>query len=288
MKNILLRFTLLLICFGNSIIGQNKTTMDSLNLALKNAKHDTTRIRIYLALCEECELQDNLKYAQPAFNIISKILPQTKDSVLRTYLLKRKIDVDNYFAAYSQYKDGANSPKQLEYIEIELSVYKEMNDIEGIAYSYVKFANYYDNQGELMKMLESLKKGLSFTKANHYKEGMAMFIGKIGFLYAEQGDTLQALNYAEKGINLEKEIGDTNRITRGYFLMGVFQSKIKRYQKSLEYYRKALLRYQKQNNQEMVAQMYLYIGETYIARGNNNEAIENFQKSIEIAKPINE
>ena len=42
MKNILLRFTLLLICFGNSIIGQNKT-MDSLNLALKSAKEDNLK-----------------------------------------------------------------------------------------------------------------------------------------------------------------------------------------------------------------------------------------------------
>lgn len=55
MKNIFLRFTLLLICFGNSIIGQNKT-MDSLNLALKSAK------------------EDNLKYADHGLLLTDKFL----------------------------------------------------------------------------------------------------------------------------------------------------------------------------------------------------------------------
>jgi hypothetical protein len=55
MKNIFLRFTLLLICFGNSIISQNKT-MDSLNLALKSAK------------------EDNLKYADHGLLLTDKFL----------------------------------------------------------------------------------------------------------------------------------------------------------------------------------------------------------------------
>ena len=53
--------------------------MDSLNLALKNAKHDTTRLSLYFKLCEVCEVSDNLKYAEPALKLVDKLLMKNKN-----------------------------------------------------------------------------------------------------------------------------------------------------------------------------------------------------------------
>ena len=58
-----------------------KRAVDSLEVLLKTAKQDTTRIKIYLALCEICDIKDKLKYAEPAILLSDKLLIQAKDKI---------------------------------------------------------------------------------------------------------------------------------------------------------------------------------------------------------------
>ena len=90
MKNITLKLTiLLLLCFANVILGQNKT-IDSLNLALKNAKHDTIRLNISLELCDLCEIKDNLKYGLLASSIADRLISTSKSSREKEYYIQKK------------------------------------------------------------------------------------------------------------------------------------------------------------------------------------------------------
>ena len=70
--------------------------IDSLKLALKNAKHDTTRINILSELSEICEVEDILLYAEPCAKLCEKaILVNIKPKVW-VYRYRKAIALNVY------------------------------------------------------------------------------------------------------------------------------------------------------------------------------------------------
>ncbi len=285
MKKIVLLF-LILNLFQNLSFAQNKK-IDSLFVELKNTKQDTARLNIYLELCDACEIEDNLKYAEPALALANKLISEAKSKEEKNKILKKKANVYVYSIAYYDNKGARYSAKVLECMQARLSIYKEAEDIDGIKNTIIDIASYYDGKGNIFKRLEVLKEGLSLFEKMNDKKGMSRFIVQIAFLYADQGDTAQAIDYIEKGKTLEKEIGDTTRITKGLFLMGVFYNKIHRNDKALEYYYKALPRYEKTMDDEDKANLNMKIGDVYKEMGDLPKALENYTKSYYIGERTN-
>ena len=69
-------------------VSNDKQIIDSLLQEINKTKSDTTKIKLYLRVCDLCDLSDNLKYAKPVINIIDKLLPLTKDSLRRKRLMQ--------------------------------------------------------------------------------------------------------------------------------------------------------------------------------------------------------
>ena len=61
------------LCFGISLFGQD-SEMDSLKLALKNAKSDTVRISTLTYLSENCVEEDILNYTLPCIKLCQKAI----------------------------------------------------------------------------------------------------------------------------------------------------------------------------------------------------------------------
>jgi len=276
-------FILLINLIQHPIFAQ-KNKMDSLNLELNKATQDTARLNIYHALCDACEIEDNLKYAEPALVLADKLISEAKTKEEKNKILKKKADVYIYFGAYYQVKGTSYTAKELEYIQKRLAIFQEMEDKDGIKNSLMEVADYYNNQGNTYKRLETLKYGLSLFEKWNNKKGISRFTVQISFLYADQGDTAQALDYMDKAIKLEKEINDTSRNSRGIFLIGVFYNKIHRYDKALEYYYKAIPRFEAVKDYVSLGDIYSEIGISYKEKGDLTKAIESFTKSFEYAQ----
>jgi hypothetical protein len=103
MKSRILAILVLLFLVQTALLAQNKK-MDSLKVELKNAKQDTTRLRIYLAICDACDVKDNLKYAEPAIDLVNKIIAETKKEKERNELLKEKMLLENVLSVYYKSK----------------------------------------------------------------------------------------------------------------------------------------------------------------------------------------
>lgn len=282
-KNIYL--LLCLITFNLNVIAQNRS-IDSLNIALNNAKHDSVRLRLYLTLSAECDIKDNLKYANPALDLANKLIVQTKDPLLKKKYLNQKLAAYNFISVYYERTERSGSKDQLNILEKIQETCKEANDTLGITNSIISFANYYYRDGNIIKQLEVLQNGLALWKKANYKIGMAKFIGEIGLLYANQGDTANAIDYLEKGIEIEKEIGDKNRISSNYYITGLLYSTLKYYTKAIYYYLEAVNRYTNSGELVKLPEIYLSLGETYQAKHDFKLAIEKYTIGFKLADQL--
>ena len=81
---------LLAIILNSSGVFAQKNVADSLVRVLNNATTDTARLRIYTALFDACDVNDNLKYGQPAIELADNLLAQITNEKERKILLKEK------------------------------------------------------------------------------------------------------------------------------------------------------------------------------------------------------
>lgn len=270
-----------------NVFAQNKI-VDSLELCLKNAQHDSTRLRLHLSLCVACDLNDNLKYGEPGIKVAEKLVKNTSNEELKRRYLKQKAEIYALMAVYYERTEKSGSKNHFNYLEKTLAAFKEAQDTAGITNTIVSFANYYFRDGNIIRQLEELQKGLSMWEKANYKKGKTRFIKEIGFLYADQGDTARAKEYLEKGLEVEKEIGDKSRISRGHYLMGSLYARLKYYNKAIYYYLKAIERYNSLKQINTLPEIYLSLGEAYQANENFSEALRIYNEGYALAEQTND
>lgn len=102
-----------------SCFSQNRI-VDSLNVLLKNATTDTTKLRVYIALIEACEKKDNLLYAEPALNLVDKLLIKTHTEEERRNLFDKEQGLLYSVVAYYTNNDTTDWSKVKEYNDTRL------------------------------------------------------------------------------------------------------------------------------------------------------------------------
>ena len=170
MKSRILTILVLLFLVQGALLAQNKK-MDSLKVELKNAKQDTTRLRVYKALCNECDVKDNLIYAEPAIDLANKIIAETKEEKKRKDLLKEKMSFEYFFYVY--YKNKNDTGKVSEYYQNIFSIYIEMKDTDNLVHTIRLVSQEYFSEGDFQKALRYSEQALSISKQMQYKKGIA-------------------------------------------------------------------------------------------------------------------
>ena len=138
----------LLIFFQQSLYAQD-LVVDSLKLALKNAKHDTTRIKILSELSELCEVEDILIYAEPCKKLCEKSV--LKNSHPKTFYLKYLADAINNIGFLAL--EHGDVQKALEYYSKSLLIRENISDVKGIGTSVNNIGYIYISIGENSKAL---------------------------------------------------------------------------------------------------------------------------------------
>jgi serine phosphatase RsbU (regulator of sigma subunit) len=276
---------LFIVLFSNLIcqaFAENKQKMDSLKVELIKASEDSNRVKIYELLCRECDVENNLLYAEPLMILLDKLILNSPKKIDKINLIKKKINTNQVYIAYYTSKGNAYSFKIIEYFQTQLKYFKEINDEDGIKNTLTNIADFYKNNGDIFKQLQTLKDGLDWAAKRNFKNGMLRFVTQICFLYAEQGDTSQAIRYHNLGVKLDKEIGDTNRIGRGFFLTGVFYNKIHQNEKAIEYFLKAIPPLEIKQDLITLSDIYFEIGNIYKDERHYADAIKYLLKAYEV------
>lgn len=301
---------------------QNAKILDSLKSVLKNAKHDTTRIKVLLELAEKTA-DETLwpKYNQQGMDVAAKLL-NNSDSAVRYQALKGYAtglnnkgyffningQYDSAFYYYMAAKDLMLKAKErqgagivifnlgsilfekgdyvsaLEYYYKAQGIFESIKDPEGLAQVYNNMGSIYNYLGNTKKALECFYKSLDIKKKLKKEFGLANAYNNLGTLYDAQGKKDSALFYYIKCLKIREKIKDRRGISNIYNNIGGFYSHENLKDSASSYLNKALDIAIALNNQECLTQSYLSLGSFYIKEKNYSKAEQFFKNAFDIAQ----
>lgn len=260
--------------------------IDSLLHIILTIKVDTIKVKLYLQICDLCNLNDNLKYSQPAIYLLDKLIVTEKDSLSKCKLLKWRYDAIGYSLFF--YSDKEIISNQIEILLDHIKIAKKYNDPVGITEASLYLADLYFRQGEMFKKLTCLQDGLDAVKKMKYYKGISRFLIQTAFFYAENKDTITALNYVNIAVENEKLINDSSRRNRAYIIRGNLYRELGQYSNALKEYNGAIKGYTIIKDTSAIIDAYWQIGNTYEKKKDFKKALDNFEIAEKMAQVSND
>ncbi|MBI5217413.1 MAG: tetratricopeptide repeat protein [Bacteroidia bacterium] len=270
---------------------------------LKYAKHDTTRVNIYIDL-------SNL-YRKS--NLDSALYFGNKGMELALKIIWNKGLAQCYNKIGNIYTEQGKYDKALNFYLKSLSIAEKLGDSNRMSACYTNIGIIHSYQGSYDKAIEYYHKSLELDIKLGNKKGIASCYNQIGNVYKNYGSSLnnlkvksekidKAIEYFEKSLKIFEELGDKNGISYCYNNMGgVFFSqgnstsdtKIRAdyYNKTLDCFLKSLKIFNELGDKNKIAAvksniagLYCTIADSTETKSYYNEAIKYGLEAIQIAK----
>ncbi len=266
-------------CFGQD------RTIDSLKLALKKAKHDTTRCNILFQLAETAPDGEWQKFNQKLQNLAELNLKILKPT-LNEYNIYKKHEANSLNNFGLIYFNQGDITKALNYFVESLIIRKEIGDKNGIANSQFNIASNYYRQGNIEKALEYYRQSLKIHEEIGNKQQIAILLTNIGVVYRDQADVTKALEYYTKSLNILQEIGNKEELGILLNNIGVTYQDQLNIPKALEYYFKSLKIHEDILDKNGIANVLYNIGFVYKIQNDISKAFNYFDRSLKIQEEI--
>ncbi len=284
MKKLFLLLSFLI--FSIPYLYSDNPIIDSLLNELKNADHDTLRVR----------LLDQLSYNMRRSN--------TDSALLFAYRAKKKADIliessEPEFVkigkvnlakilnniGYISRRKGDNTSALESYME-SLKLREELDDKKSIADSYINIANLHTTQGNYNIALEYNQKALANYKLKNHDPGVALSHTNIGNIYFYKGEYDQALEYYISALKINEKDNNLRPMARLYNNIGIIHSRQENFKSAIEYYNKSLEIKMELGNKIGIAIGYNNIGDVYFAEKRYENALSYYNKSIKIREEL--
>lgn len=276
-----------------------QSNIDSLKIALKNAKHDTVKCNILHILAETASDEEWSAFNEQCLKLAEQKLALNGISKTESKFYQKQLGQAFCLRAYSAHIEDDIS-KALEYYYIGLKFYEESGDKPGIAFSLHQIAYLLQNKGDIPKALELNSRSLKIKEEIGDKAGIALSLNSIGIIYEGQGDYSKALEHFIKSLKLQEEIGDKegegqslNNIGAIYNSQGdpdikssKEDSKKEGMLKALQYYDRSIKIFEETGDKIGMATSFNNIGVIYGRQGNITKALEYYTKSLTLRESI--
>jgi tetratricopeptide (TPR) repeat protein len=260
--------------------GQDRT-IDSLKLALKNAKHDTTRCNILNAMVD-AEANDEIwsKYNAQLKTIVEKNI--TRKTEPKNFYLKQLGAVVNNIGYLAKQK--GDIAKTLEFYSRSLKIYESIGDKEGLGMMLNNLGATYIDLGDDTKALEYFHKSLKIQKEIENKYGMGNALNNLGVISDRQGNLLKALEYYRSSLKIQEEIGDKEGIAYSLVNIGVIYNKQGNIPEAKDYFNRSLKIQEEVGSKEGITLSLINLATISSNQGHLKEALAFAGKGMQIAK----
>lgn len=270
----LLVLACLLSCF--QVSGQSKKNMDSLLLAYKNFKSDTSQVLTLI------EIAYQYKTTTPDTMLLLSRKALEKAQKLgfergQAWALNR---MGVAYHAQGKYEEVVT------YSQKSLDIFLKIKDNQGIAQSLHNLGIVYRIQGKYPKALDCLQKSLKLREKMKDLEGIANSFNSMGEVYRSQNDFTKALKYYQKSLEMREKLGDVLSISNSFNNIGITYESLAAYPKALEYHLKSLKIKEKLADLKGISTSLNNIGAVYREMKEYDKALEHCQKSLEIKEKI--
>ncbi len=261
-------------------------TIDSLNYALRNAKHDTSRASIYLALTDELAASKPdtvIPLCLKALAIIDAAMDKSNAPEKKSLLTTQAAALNNIGYIYQQ---QGQIKEALDYYQHSLKIREEIKDQQGIAISLNNIGTIYDNQGQIKEALDYYHRALKIREEIKEQSGIANSLNNIGAIYNTQGQIKEALDYYYRALKIQEEIKAQSGIAYSLNNIGYIYNNQGQIKKALDYYHRALKIREEIKDQQGIAHSLNNIGCIYNKQGQIKEALDYYQRSLKIREEI--
>ncbi len=222
------------------------------------------------------EMRD--KSPEQAVTLLKSVLEETEPD---KYPEIRALALKTMGLAQSQLK---NYRQSMEYYELALSLYRELDDLDGIASILNNMGVLFERKGELDKALKKYSEASDlFSKNEDSKAKLTIALSNMGIIYYNLGRMDLALDYLSQALKNSEALKDSAGIAPSLNNIGNIYLSLKDYKTALTFYERAAAINKILLNTYDLTAVYNNIGDVKLNMGNIKEALHYNQLSLELA-----
>lgn len=188
-----------------------------------------------------------------------------------------------YYAYQSRYDSAAK------YFENALEIFQQLNDSSGISGQLNNIGEIYRLLGDYDKTIFYYLKSLELEEQLHNELGIATSLNNIGSFYINNQPNLnKAKSYLQKSLKVFERIKDSNGQAMVYGNLGELFRHLEKYDSSEVALLKAIALDSANQNLHGLSSDYVNLGNVYHLMQRSNEAIETYQRSLDLSTEIGE
>ena len=298
--------------------GLNQHRIDSLQICLSKATHDTVKCSILRELFSEyirTNVDKAAGYNEQSLKLARKInyLKGIAEAIYNqstVFSLKGKYDsalavVERAKPVFRELSDSVtyadflgnvgylyslkNDPKNALINLLEaLKIYKLTGSRKNLALLYNRFGSLYRNEKMYDSALFYFHESLKINDAEGFKLGSSVNLVNIGTLYENKSEHLKAIGYFKQALDIKRRLGDKQGIGKCFNNIGAAYMNLGEVDSAIEYHEKALVIAMDFHSNLDVAMIYINIGFDYQKRKDYARAIQYAMKGQQMAKQIND
>lgn len=278
---------LLLFIFNSGFSQTTNFKIDSLNVAYKNAKHDTDKVNILNQLSMQYRIKANFDMAMK-HSIQAQQLAESSN--YKKGLLRSIISIGSINNYQGNYENA------MQFFIKGLKMSEVFNDKMEISNSFLGIGNVYYYQGNQKDAIDNYLKSLKIKEDIQDEKGISAALRCLGGVYNSQHNYEKAINVFSKSLEIERKYGNRNNLATILNNLGAIYINqasvsqevisIKFNEQALSLFLEALKINQETENKDITAKTYNNIGSVYSNLNRMDKALYYYLKSIEIKKEI--
>jgi serine phosphatase RsbU (regulator of sigma subunit)/TPR repeat protein len=280
------KYLIILFLYPCLFSAQNNT-IDSLKLALKNAKHDTIRCRLISELVELSEDEDVIILNDQMHVIVENNLTNTAlNSQLKNEFLKyRAIYLTNEGYIFGQ---KSEFEKSIENYNKAIQINKSINFDQNTGFILINKGNSLNELGKTVDAIKIIEEAKAMFKIQNNKRGLAFAAITLSEMQNEQGDLVGAIDNSYLGLKLYEELNEKLAIAATLNNLASFLKSQGQYADALKYYQRSLTIIKQFPDKFGLATLLGNIGFVYRKQKNDQKALEYYEKAAEIQLEIDD
>ncbi|MCC7302672.1 MAG: tetratricopeptide repeat protein [Bacteroidia bacterium] len=208
-----------------------------------------------------------------------------EDSLL--HVAKSSKDKRAAAAAYIELGEllqGSDFKLSYEYARKACVLYKQANDVKGMARAYFNMGYSLTDLGKLDESLNNYLLALDMYAQTGDALGEGKCLNDIAYIYQYQGNLQEAMNYYKKALEIFEGVGDRENIAATTNNIGLLLHSQDDYKNALTYYLKSIEMKKELGNKKSLAMSYNNIGTIYLENNQLNLAMEAMEESLRLRR----
>ena len=257
--------------------------VDSLKTELAKAKEDTTKLKIYMALGEACELKDNLLYTEPALKLVDELFLKQHSTEERQKLFDQEQALLSLIIAYYTNNNATDWNKVMIYTDSRVKSIEKAGDQKRTAEFLFQVAGISLNGKKDSAMFRvTMQKSLALF--NGLKDS-ARIVDGYGFLfsfYRSAGNFTEAFESIQSAIATSRELNYQKGVAMSLSMLADLYRDYGEYDQALKNYQAALDILYKVKDTGTIYNVLAALGGFYRTQHNTSKALEYYNKLIVI------